>query len=469
MLEHRRGAAGVLRAVARRAERLPAHRRARTRRPSCARVSVVAANYGLARRNLGAVSRARPGADGLPAGDRPVRQAAASCRASWPRSTTSEARPLRGARASPATPTSARVKKAFRALARELHPDVNSHDPEAEEKFKEAAEAYEILSDAERRATYDRYGFEGLDSRGFASAAHGFGSFADIFDAFFGGGDPFGGVRRRARGPRAGRRRGRGGGDHAGAGRARRQRGGRPTTWSTPASAATATGAEPGTPIETCPRCGGRRAAARGHAHGVRPARARAGLRRLRRRGPGARRSRARRAAAAGARRVAQDARRRHPGRHRRRAAHPPHGPRPRRRARRPAGRPLRARARGRGRALRARRQRPGDRGGPARARRGARHDGARVPTLDGDEEVDVPAGTQPGHRRHAARPRHAGARRGAAAATSGGGERGDPAQPDRRASASCSRSCATRSRDDNLREPADESILGEASRRAFR
>ncbi|MEA2333118.1 MAG: molecular chaperone DnaJ [Thermoleophilaceae bacterium] len=83
------------------------------------------------------------------------------------------------------------VKKAFRRLARELHPDVNSHDPEAEEKFKEAAEAYEILSDAERRATYDRYGFEGLDSRGFDSAAHGFGSFADIFDAFFGG-DPFG-------------------------------------------------------------------------------------------------------------------------------------------------------------------------------------------------------------------------------------------------------------------------------------
>jgi len=83
------------------------------------------------------------------------------------------------------------VKKAFRRLARELHPDVNSHDPEAEEKFKEAAEAYEILADAERRATYDRYGFDGLDSRGFASGAHGFGSFADIFDAFFGG-DPFG-------------------------------------------------------------------------------------------------------------------------------------------------------------------------------------------------------------------------------------------------------------------------------------
>jgi molecular chaperone DnaJ len=89
------------------------------------------------------------------------------------------------------------VKKAFRGLARELHPDVNRHDPEAEEKFKEAAEAYEILSDPERRATYDRYGFEGLESRGFDSAAHGFGSFADIFDAFFGG-DPFGAFGGRA-------------------------------------------------------------------------------------------------------------------------------------------------------------------------------------------------------------------------------------------------------------------------------
>ena len=91
------------------------------------------------------------------------------------------------------------IKKSFRRLARELHPDVNRHDPEAEEKFKEAAEAYEILSDSERRATYDRFGFEGLDSRGYASQAHGFGSFADIFDAFFGG-DPFGGAFGRGPG-----------------------------------------------------------------------------------------------------------------------------------------------------------------------------------------------------------------------------------------------------------------------------
>src|ERR1700752_602956 len=87
------------------------------------------------------------------------------------------------------------IKKAFRVLARELHPDVNAHDPQAEEKFKEAAEAYEILSDADRRATYDRYGHEGLRSGGQAPNFEGFGSISDLFDAFFGGafGGAFGG------------------------------------------------------------------------------------------------------------------------------------------------------------------------------------------------------------------------------------------------------------------------------------
>ncbi|XAY06364.1 Chaperone protein DnaJ [Paraconexibacter sp. AEG42_29] len=80
------------------------------------------------------------------------------------------------------------IKKAFRKLARELHPDVNSHDPEAETKFKEAAEAYEILNDAERRATYDRHGHEGLRSGGMGPNFDGFGSITDLFDAFFGGG-----------------------------------------------------------------------------------------------------------------------------------------------------------------------------------------------------------------------------------------------------------------------------------------
>src|SRR4051794_18395074 len=80
------------------------------------------------------------------------------------------------------------IKKAFRRLARELHPDVNPDDPEAEGKFKECAEAYEILSDPERRATYDRYGHEGLRSGGWSPSSEGFGSLSDLFDAFFGGG-----------------------------------------------------------------------------------------------------------------------------------------------------------------------------------------------------------------------------------------------------------------------------------------
>src|ERR1044072_1445409 len=78
------------------------------------------------------------------------------------------------------------IKKAFRQLARELHPDVNDHDPEAEEKFKAAAEAYEVLSDAERRRTYDAYGHEGLRSGGFDPRSASFGSIDDLFQAFFG-------------------------------------------------------------------------------------------------------------------------------------------------------------------------------------------------------------------------------------------------------------------------------------------
>src|ERR1700712_930346 len=96
------------------------------------------------------------------------------------------------------------IKKAFRGLARELHPDVNDHDPEAEEKFKAAAEAYEVLSDAERRRTYDAYGHEGLRSGGFdPRSASSFGSIDDILSAFFGGGGGqfgFGGGGGRAAG-----------------------------------------------------------------------------------------------------------------------------------------------------------------------------------------------------------------------------------------------------------------------------
>jgi molecular chaperone DnaJ len=143
------------------------------------------------------------------------------------------------------------IKKAFRGLARELHPDVNDHDPEAEEKFKEAAAAYEVLSDAERRRTYDAYGHEGVRSGGFDPGA-GFGSIDDIFQAFFGGGAGFGGRR----GPVAG-------GDIAVAVEVelaevatgvRRE-----VTYDVVGSCehCHGNGAEPGTPIRTCERCGG--------------------------------------------------------------------------------------------------------------------------------------------------------------------------------------------------------------------
>jgi DnaJ-class molecular chaperone len=81
----------------------------------------------------------------------------------------------------------AELKRSFRKLARELHPDVNAHDPEAEEKFKAAAEAYEVLSDPEQRQVYDRFGHDGLRSGGFPPGGAGFGSVEDIFQAVFGG------------------------------------------------------------------------------------------------------------------------------------------------------------------------------------------------------------------------------------------------------------------------------------------
>jgi molecular chaperone DnaJ len=142
------------------------------------------------------------------------------------------------------------IKKAFRQLARELHPDVNAHDPDAEEKFKEAAEAYEILSDPERRATYDRYGHEGLRSGGYAPNFDGFGSIGDLFEAFFGGG-----ASGRS-GPAAGA-------DIAVAVELDLIEAADGRTMEVSYEAVDrcehchGNGAEPGTPIETCKRCGG--------------------------------------------------------------------------------------------------------------------------------------------------------------------------------------------------------------------
>jgi molecular chaperone DnaJ len=145
------------------------------------------------------------------------------------------------------------IKKAFRLLARELHPDVNAHDPDAEEKFKEAAEAYEILSDDERRATYDRYGHEGLRSGGYAPNFDGFGSIGDLFDAFFGGGSGAFGGRS---GPMQG-------GDVAVAVEIDLLQAAHGASVEVSYEVVErcehchGNGAEPGTPIRTCDRCGG--------------------------------------------------------------------------------------------------------------------------------------------------------------------------------------------------------------------
>lgn len=146
----------------------------------------------------------------------------------------------------------AEIKKAFRALARELHPDVSS-TPDAERRFREVAEAFEVLSDPQRRSTYDRFGHAGLRTGGFQPFAD-FGSIADLFAAFFGE-DLLGGGAQRGRPSR--------GGDvqavvdidleEAFTGLSVTA----PAEVAAPCARCGATGAEPGTGSRTCPTCGG--------------------------------------------------------------------------------------------------------------------------------------------------------------------------------------------------------------------
>ena len=110
------------------------------------------------------------------------------------------------------TATADEIKKAYRKLARQYHPDVNKDNPEAAEKFKEASEAYSVLSDEQKRAQYDQFGHAAFENGG-AGGAGGFGGFEgfggfggggmeDIFDMFFGG------QGRGSRGSNAGPQRG---------------------------------------------------------------------------------------------------------------------------------------------------------------------------------------------------------------------------------------------------------------------
>ena len=102
------------------------------------------------------------------------------------------------------------IKKAYRKAAIKYHPDKNPGDKEAEEKFKEAAEAYDVLSNPDKRARYDQFGHAGMSGAGGAGGFGGFGGFNpsdfgfdDIFSSFFGGSSGFGGfggnTRTRAR------------------------------------------------------------------------------------------------------------------------------------------------------------------------------------------------------------------------------------------------------------------------------
>jgi molecular chaperone DnaJ len=146
------------------------------------------------------------------------------------------------------------VKRAFRSLARELHPDV-SDAPGADGRFREVVEAYEVLSDPERRATYDRFGHAGLRRGGFRPPTADFGSLADVFAAFFGE-DLFGA-------PGMSRRESTRGGDFQVLVEIDLEEAFTGTSLdlspdvADPCERCGSTGSEPGAGVVTCPTCGG--------------------------------------------------------------------------------------------------------------------------------------------------------------------------------------------------------------------
>ena len=155
------------------------------------------------------------------------------------------------------------IKKAYRKLAMKYHPDKNPGDKEAEEKFKEINEAYEVLSDETKRRNYDQFGHEGVDGQGLGGAGgfggQGFGGFDDIFGDIFGdmfGGGFGGGSRQRRRGPERGadiKQRINISFEEAAFGKKVQVKINRSEAW----DQCHGSGAKPGTSKKTCPTCHG--------------------------------------------------------------------------------------------------------------------------------------------------------------------------------------------------------------------
>lgn len=156
----------------------------------------------------------------------------------------------------------AALKKAYRQLAKKYHPDTNPGDKEAEAKFKEASEAYAVLSDPEKRRQYDQFGHSAFENGGAGGGGFDYSNMSDIFSDIFGGGDIFGdlfggGRRRSSNGPMRGA-------DIRASVRITFAESVTGTTkklditLKDPCPKCGGSGAKPGTQPETCPKCGGK-------------------------------------------------------------------------------------------------------------------------------------------------------------------------------------------------------------------